>query len=765
MKKIITILCLLVATVLHATNYYVSNTGSDAANGLTTGTAWQTVAKVNSSTFVAGDSVLFEKGGIWRETLTMPSSGSSGNHIITGSYGTGNKPSINANDVVTSWSSESLNGIDFIATKTPLSYWYFEDASSPSLDGTANDNDIPWVGGGNAAQTSTHIQGTFALNPGSVTGGASLAFGSVSANFPGKAATTDFTIGCWVKVKASWSIYTNFFAFTNGSSQGWALSTSFTNKIRFRVWGSSDRTLESDDALNDGNWHHVVCRWRGSTDDEVALFIDGEKQESATSITSLDLVTASALVIQRGDLDAIDEAWVYPTALSDGEIYSVYTYGLNGLRTTATVYYNTETISDNNPFTVIDNGQLLNNVDVLVALKTGTWYYDTSAQRTYVYTNPSGRTVELGKRANAINTNSKNYLTFTGLDLQGGNSKSGTFRIVGSDDVTLTASDVHNCFTAVNDASGDDNILIDGNHIYTGYGFGFVSFNLMSAQNCIIRNNEINDWGNLLSAQIVGSDNPCGIFAQMLEITIESNTIYNIALQYYVLRQGIYIAHTFGIIRYNYIYDCGHSGVKISTGSDNTEVYMNTIYHCSAGVNVVGSVGVKVNNNTITGADNRSRPGFNGYAIYIFPDLTDPLVNSSITQLENNIIINNLWTGLPLRQIFSENDIRCSISGSDYNIIWSATGNSGDQIEVAGVGYTFAEWQATGQDAHSLNVNPLLVNEGVDFNLQSGSPAINAGTNLGFTRDKAGHPVSNPPDIGCLEYTAAIPKRGRKAIR
>lgn len=88
------ILFLLICNSAFATNYYVSNSGSDAANGITTGTAWQTIAKVNSSSFLAGDSVLFKKGDSWNEKLKFPSSGVAGNPIIIGAYSTGNKPLI-----------------------------------------------------------------------------------------------------------------------------------------------------------------------------------------------------------------------------------------------------------------------------------------------------------------------------------------------------------------------------------------------------------------------------------------------------------------------------------------------------------------------------------------------------------------------------------------------------------------------------------------------------------------------------------------------
>jgi hypothetical protein len=86
------IIILLFSLNASATNYYVSNTGSDAAAGTSTGAAWQTIAKVNATSFLPGDSILLKNGDSWREQLKPISSGSSGNVIYIGAYGSGAKP-------------------------------------------------------------------------------------------------------------------------------------------------------------------------------------------------------------------------------------------------------------------------------------------------------------------------------------------------------------------------------------------------------------------------------------------------------------------------------------------------------------------------------------------------------------------------------------------------------------------------------------------------------------------------------------------------
>src|ERR1039458_6877603 len=86
------LILILLGQPLWATTYYVANAGSDSNNGTSSGTPWRTIAKVNGSSFSAGDSFLFNKGDTWREQLNPPSSGSVGNVITTGAYGPGAAP-------------------------------------------------------------------------------------------------------------------------------------------------------------------------------------------------------------------------------------------------------------------------------------------------------------------------------------------------------------------------------------------------------------------------------------------------------------------------------------------------------------------------------------------------------------------------------------------------------------------------------------------------------------------------------------------------
>src|SRR5690606_8086408 len=78
--------------------YYVdADNGSDTYDGLSESTAWKSLEKVNSITFLPGTKILFKSGGIWVGQLKPKGSGSASMPIIIDKYGTGAKPLIDGN--------------------------------------------------------------------------------------------------------------------------------------------------------------------------------------------------------------------------------------------------------------------------------------------------------------------------------------------------------------------------------------------------------------------------------------------------------------------------------------------------------------------------------------------------------------------------------------------------------------------------------------------------------------------------------------------
>jgi len=99
MRIFIAVILLIIPCFLFGATYYVDATiGDDDSTGTSIATAWKTIAKVNAASFSAGDFIYFKRGEIWREQLTVPSSGTSGNRIIFGAYGSGVKPIIRSAD-------------------------------------------------------------------------------------------------------------------------------------------------------------------------------------------------------------------------------------------------------------------------------------------------------------------------------------------------------------------------------------------------------------------------------------------------------------------------------------------------------------------------------------------------------------------------------------------------------------------------------------------------------------------------------------------
>jgi hypothetical protein len=91
-------LCILMLTLgagvgAAPTTYYVDNAGSDDATGTTMTSAWKSVYKVSNTPLEAGSTVLFKRGGQWRDSRLLTQNGVLNGAATTyGAYGTGDKP-------------------------------------------------------------------------------------------------------------------------------------------------------------------------------------------------------------------------------------------------------------------------------------------------------------------------------------------------------------------------------------------------------------------------------------------------------------------------------------------------------------------------------------------------------------------------------------------------------------------------------------------------------------------------------------------------
>ena len=107
MKKIISLLFNLIALQGSATSYYLATSGNDANSGTSSANPWQTIAQLNTVSFMAGDVIYFKCGDIFRGTILINQGGNSGNPVTFTSFGTGSLPVISGAEPVTGWSLNS----------------------------------------------------------------------------------------------------------------------------------------------------------------------------------------------------------------------------------------------------------------------------------------------------------------------------------------------------------------------------------------------------------------------------------------------------------------------------------------------------------------------------------------------------------------------------------------------------------------------------------------------------------------------------------
>ena len=199
------------------------------------------------------------------------------------------------------------------------------------------------------------------------------------------------------------------------------------------------------------------------------------------------------------------------------------------------------------------------------------------------------------------------------------------------------------------------------------------------------------------------------------------------------------------IVQYNTAYNNAGAGFVIYKSTNNTIRY-NVAYHNGKGfwsgdTNATGNV----YNNTFfgnigSGIDLQSTHG--------------------VMNIKNNIIAQN---GNPEIDIFTTGVTKKDTS--DYNLVYHSAGGNfiwwGGFVPRTWAGYL----SASGLDAHSVNADPLFTDTAAhDFRLRSGSPAINAGTSLGYTRDLGGNSIDSIPDIGAYERTGALGQNPRYQV-
>jgi hypothetical protein len=317
-----------------------------------------------------------------------------------------------------------------------------------------------------------------------------------------------------------------------------------------------------------------------------------------------------------------------------------------------------------------------------------------------------------------------------------------------------------------------NNVTLSGNeidHNTTGCSEN-VSFD-GNVQYWVMANNLVHDGDN------IGLDNigfegvsPNSVYDQARDGWVFQNTIYNISSTtnpVYHNQVGADAYYCDGctrvIVERNLIHDSDLSEMA-SEHSGRVSSYVvfrnNIVYHALyVGLSIGGY------SKTVGGTD---------HCMIVNNSFWDDGIhgNSGLGELQiqykatNNTIENNIVDGYTLTTKYLLYDFTSSEpspAALDYNDYYNTVGAAGSLWDWQGKGITgFSQYQtASGQDAHSKFADPLYVNittTPYNFDVSSGSPALNAGTNLGVNvvgvLDYAGNPRLNSSgqiNIGAYE--------------
>lgn len=439
------------------------------------------------------------------------------------------------------------------------------------------------------------------------------------------------------------------------------------------------------------------------------------------------------------------------------------------------------------PFIVYINGTRGTNVSSVAGITTEfNWFWASNVLYVWsppdtdpslYYTNPG---IEAGTRNQAIRTNDKSYVTVDGLTMRDGNQAHDNTVNVGSANVTGII--FQNCVVERGKSVGFDlkgsttanSVTINNCTVQNNGGWGISPeylYTTATISNSIIAGN---GWDSVVqNQQYSGIQGLLGNFNIFGNIVYNNGPVCNIAHNCHGIYYPTGATDTVPANIYNntvYSNPTG-SGIKL-VGSAN--VSQNTVYsNAACGVeigqngaaNVVYSVYSNViysNNIDDTGAGICELSKGAG-TINLTINNNDLYKNGGAAQAEINIldnvtaltIKNNIFWATNTRRTLSIQTNQTGTVNIDYNLHWSDSVGGDPGIRYGSVYPTWVQWRSWGYDTHGVNANPLFTNAaGNDFTLQSSSPAIDNGTNVGLTTDFAGNPVpsGNAPDIGAYEY-------------
>ena len=737
--KISALIFILLTSPLWGATYYVCSDGNGA--GGTDGSDWANCMDGfdDIGTPSAGDTLyLRDDDGVYRETLTVPSSGSEGSPI-TYAADTGETPVISGADVISTWAG--VSGFGEAGT---------EEASDNFDDNNFSAGTIAWdTESGGVANANGRFEMTIS------NGGGDYIEEDVTDR-------TEYYMSYTIHIVAGYDIANtnvlNAIHIQNAVGLG-VVDDSGTLKWRIAYTDDAGTTYVTD-ALGptDATTHSILLHYKQDTDggadvaDDgiVQIWVDDTKIYENTAVDN-DTVTATLMRLGQNWSNAGVNMTVY---FDDLKI------GTTGTAPVVEQWQATVTTEPNWVF--FDDALGINESGTCPDdLDTDTeWCWGSNVLYQFSTSDPDTRYTTPGTEATAIDSVivilDKDYITIDGLTVEKG-GVNGIRIYGGSDNIIIQNSTFQqnwslgiNVDSTSNPDTSDDGIIQD--NIITGNGNQGIGLKL-ETDSWLVRRNTVYSNG---SRAVYGAG--ISVWGGYTEDSstnhiIEYNNVYSNGGGQATSGHGIWVDQTSPgiLVRYNWVYGNDQAGIFIEKTS-GAEVYNNIASTNNIGIYIVGETGAeneahdnKIFNNTVTG-----QTGTSGNGIRVDGDTNADAINDNL--IKNNIIYDN--DGYEIRASDGGENDGTMGSGNvyEYNCLGAAGGSFVDWGGVAKT--TYDAWEAAyGGTTYSVESDPLLTNpSNGDFTLTSASPAIGAGIDVGLTLDYEGNLINNPPSIGAYAY-------------
>jgi len=373
----------------------------------------------------------------------------------------------------------------------------------------------------------------------------------------------------------------------------------------------------------------------------------------------------------------------------------------------------------------------------------------------------TGKVIEASQRDHCVLVNYpgvKNFIVIDGLLIEKANSI-GIFVGSALNGFTVSNSVIQSCYydaLKVTCRIRQSNGLIRGNTMAFNGSSGVDITE--TADSWVIEGNKSHDncQINDKNHDFCGGIRVWGNFTNATNMVIQGNEIYRNGTVSPTANRGvgIWLDECGGgnTVRYNSVHHNNSNGIFLEATSYST-VYYNIVW-ANNGVNAWTFGGIfltrTASNNTVS--NNTLYNNWAGIAVASWGEAN---------KVANNVIINNISLG-NVKDLYADrggdND-GIHGSGNIYQRNCFGAERAGF-IKWGGTNYSsYAQWEsAYGKPTYSVKSDPQLVNPELGiFKLQSSSPCIDTGTNVGLAHDYEGIgvPQGDGVDIGGLEFVPA----------